>query len=72
MAGVAKKKILALDDHQSSELFDEREKAALAYADAITLSDKDVSDELFARLRRSFDDDDIGSVGVGYHDHSSP
>ena len=32
---------------------------ALAYADAITRTDSDVSDELFARLRRHFDDDTI-------------
>jgi hypothetical protein len=30
---------------------------ALEYADAITLSDLEVSDELFARLRRFYDDD---------------
>ena len=30
---------------------------ALEYADTITLSERDVSDELFARLRRFYDDD---------------
>ena len=30
---------------------------ALEYADAMTLSDREVSDELFARLRRAYDDD---------------
>ena len=30
---------------------------ALDYADAMTLSDREVSDELFARLRRVYDDD---------------
>ena len=32
---------------------------ALAYADAITLSDRDVDDALFARLREHYDDDAI-------------
>jgi alkylhydroperoxidase family enzyme len=41
------------------ELFDDRERVALEYADTITLSDRDVDDALFERLRRSFDDDAI-------------
>ncbi|HEX7038167.1 MAG TPA: hypothetical protein VF210_20555 [Pseudomonadales bacterium] len=49
-------KILALDDWERSELFDQREKAALAYAEAITLSDRDVDDALFERVRAVFDE----------------
>ena len=41
------------------DLFDEREQAALEYADAITLSDRDVDDSLFERVRALFDDDAI-------------
>jgi alkylhydroperoxidase family enzyme len=41
------------------ELFDEREQVALEYADAVTLSDRDVDDALFARVRTLFDDDAI-------------
>jgi alkylhydroperoxidase family enzyme len=41
------------------ELFDERERVALEYADAITLSDRDVDEDLFARVRGFFDDDAI-------------
>jgi alkylhydroperoxidase family enzyme len=40
-------------------LFTEAERVALSYADAITLTDQDVDDELFARLRQHFDDDAI-------------
>jgi alkylhydroperoxidase family enzyme len=40
-------------------LFDERERTALEYADAITLSDRDVDDELFARVQAFFDPDAI-------------
>lgn len=52
-------KILALDNYEDSELFDERERVALEYADAITLSDRDVEDALFQRLREFFDQDAI-------------
>jgi len=41
------------------DLFDEREQAALEYADAITLSDRDVDDPLFERVRVFFDDEAI-------------
>ena len=40
-------------------MFDDAERAALAYADAMTITGEDVSDELFARLGRHFDDDAI-------------
>ena len=54
--GVSEEKILALDEYATSPLYDEKERIALEYADAITLSDQDVSDELFSRVRSFFDD----------------
>lgn len=57
--GLTDEKIEQLADYATSPLYDERERAALAYADAITLSDRDVSDELFTRLRAFYDDDEI-------------
>jgi alkylhydroperoxidase family enzyme len=57
--GVQDEKILALRDYGESPLFSDAEKAALEYADCITYSDRDVSDELFERLTRFFDDDEI-------------
>ena len=57
--GVSEEKILALNEYEESPLYDEREKAALEYADAITLSDHDVDDDLFARVQNVFDDDAI-------------
>ncbi|MDQ3303131.1 MAG: hypothetical protein M3518_07255 [Actinomycetota bacterium] len=57
--GVADDKILALEDYADSPLYDEKEKTTLEYADAITLSDRDVDDELFARVRGFFEDDAI-------------
>ena len=58
-AGLSDEKLLALDAYSESDLFDAKERVALAYADAITLSDRDVSDELFARLEQSFSRDAI-------------
>jgi alkylhydroperoxidase family enzyme len=57
--GVPREKILQLADYRRSGLFSEAEKTALEYADAMTLSDREVEDELFARLRQFFDDDAI-------------
>ena len=55
--GVSDEKILALADYAASPLYSEAERVALEYADAMTLSGRDVSDELFGRLRRIYDDD---------------
>jgi alkylhydroperoxidase family enzyme len=55
--GVSEEKMLELNEYAGSPLYDEKERAALEYADAITLSDRDVGDELFARVRGFFDGD---------------
>lgn len=55
--GVPEEKILALEDYADSPLYDAKEKASLEYADAITLSNRDVDDELFEKVRSFFDDD---------------
>ena len=39
-----------------------REKVALEYADAITVTDCDVDDELFARVQQHYDDDTIAEL----------
>ena len=57
--GVAEEKLLALADHASSPLFDEREKMALEYADRITITDLEVTDDFFARLGEHFADDEL-------------
>jgi alkylhydroperoxidase family enzyme len=57
--GIATEKIHALPDYASSAYYDAAERIALEYADAITLSDLDVSDQLFARLRQFYDEDAI-------------
>jgi len=55
--GVPEEKILALPDYATSPLYGAAERVALEYADAMTLSDREVGDELFDRLRRFYDDD---------------
>jgi len=57
--GVAEAKLWALEDWRGSTLFDERERVALEYAEAMTLSDLEVGEELMARLKRQLDDDAI-------------
>ena len=57
--GVSDEKILALGDYATSPLYTEAERVALEYADAITLSDREVGDDLFARVRRFYDDDAV-------------
>ena len=58
-AGLSDEKIRALDDYATSPLYSEDERIALEYADAITLSDRDVDDALFARVREHYDEDQI-------------
>lgn len=55
--GITKEKIMALADYAISPLYNEEERTALEYADAMTITDRDVNDELFTRLRSFYDDD---------------
>jgi AhpD family alkylhydroperoxidase len=57
--GIGENQLWALEDWRASSLFSERERIALEYAEAITRSDLEVSDDLMARLKRQFDDDAI-------------
>ncbi len=55
--GLSDDKLLALSEHRTSPLFDDRERTALEYADSMTITGREVTDELFAKLRSFFDDD---------------
>ena len=55
--GVSDEKIDALNDYENSELYNEAERAALEFGDAMTITGREVSDEMFARLRTFYDDD---------------
>jgi uncharacterized peroxidase-related enzyme len=48
-----------LANWRESAVFTEAERAALEYTEAMTMSDRHVSDELVVELRRHFDDDAI-------------
>lgn len=55
--GLSDEKILALAEYASSSLYTEAERVTLEYADAMTITGNEVSDELFARLRNLYSDD---------------
>lgn len=55
--GVPDEKIEALPQYASSPLFGEAERVALEYADCMTITGREVSDELFSRLRQFYRDD---------------
>lgn len=52
-------KVEALEAWRESDLFDEKEKAALEYAEAMTDSNLAVTDQMIEQLRRFFDEDAI-------------
>ena len=55
--GVPDDKINAVTDYANSDLFTPEERLALEFADAMTITGRDVSDELFDRLRGLFNED---------------
>ena len=57
--GVSEEQFAALDRFETSPLFDERQKAALAYAEAITRTDAGVDEALMTRVKQYFDDDAV-------------
>ena len=57
--GATEDKIRAIEEAATSPLFDEVERAAIAYAEAMTITGQRVSDELFARIRKHFSEPQI-------------
>ncbi len=57
--GIADAKLAALTAWETSDLFDPRERLALAYADRMTRTDGDVDDGFFSELRAAFDADEL-------------
>lgn len=57
--GLPDAKLNALVAWETSDLFDARERLALAYADRITRTDGDVDDAFFATLRAEFGEDEL-------------
>jgi len=71
--GVTDDKLSALADCANSGLYSEEEKAALAYAEAVTYSDRQPTEEHFEALRCHFDDDAIIELTglIGFQNMSS-
>ena len=57
--GVSDEKILALTEYATSSLYSEVERITLEYADTMTITGREVSDEFFARLRQFYTDDEL-------------
>jgi len=55
-SGLSDSELLDLPQYQSSDLFTDREKAALDYAVAVMRTPVEVTDELFTRVRSYFND----------------
>jgi len=58
-SGFSDDELLALPRYRSSDLFTEREKLALDYAVGVMGTPVEVSDELFARMREHFADEQL-------------
>ena len=61
-SGLSDDELLALPRYRDSSLFTEREKAALDYAVAVMRTPVEVTDELFARVKRHFTDKQIVEI----------
>ena len=57
--GASEEKLRAIEQASTSPLFDEVERAAIAYAEAMTITGQRVSDDLFARVRKHFSEPQI-------------
>ena len=58
-AGASVEKIEQVATARASALFSERERLALEYAEDMTITGRQVSDELFARVRATFEEAEI-------------
>jgi len=57
--GVTQEKLLDLPNYASSPHYSNRERMALEYAECITHTNREVTDELFERLKNHFSEDEI-------------
>jgi alkylhydroperoxidase family enzyme len=64
-AGASEDKIRQLPSWRESPLFSPLERAALEYAERITITGEKVTDELFARLRTHFTEAQIVELTAG-------
>lgn len=57
--GLTDEELAAVPQFETSTLFNERERAALAYAEAMSRTPVRITDEMFADLKRHFDEEQI-------------
>ena len=57
--GISEAQFDALESFETSPLFDDRQKAALAYTEAMTRTGVGVDEHLMARVKTHFDDDSV-------------
>ena len=72
-AGIPAEKLAALRRYQESPHFSEREKAALAFAEAIVRDDREVNDACSARVREHFTEAEVVELTfiIGYQTFAS-
>jgi alkylhydroperoxidase family enzyme len=58
-SGISDEQLESLASFDASPHFDRREKAVLRYAEGMTRTPSDVSDEVFAEIRALFTDEEI-------------
>ncbi len=61
-SGFSDQELLALPRYRQSDLFTEREKLALDYAVAVMRTPVEVTDELFARMKEHFSDEQMVEI----------
>lgn len=65
-AGETEQRIYSLVAWKETPFYTERERAALAWTEALTLiSDNEVSDELYTSVREHFDEGELVSLTIG-------
>ena len=57
--GLSDEKIEELPNYATSPLFSDEERLALEYADRMTITNEDVSDEFFEKLREVYNEDEL-------------
>jgi alkylhydroperoxidase family enzyme len=72
-AGIPEEELKAVDAYEGNASFTDREKAALAFAEAVTRDDREVSDACVERVRAHFSEAEIVELTfiVGYQTFAS-
>ena len=60
--GHDEEKLLKIEDYQNEDVFDEEEKAALSFAEAMSKTPVEVSEGIFNKLKEFFSDNQIVEI----------